>query len=69
MEKEKKQIEHELKLYMGEAEASEISSFRVSWKPVDSILIDSGRLKEENPQAYARYQKHIQYRKLTINAA
>ena len=69
MEKEKKQIEQELKLYMGEAEATENSSFRVSWKPVDSIRIDSGRLKEENPQAYARYQKHIQYRKLTINAA
>ena len=69
MEKEKKQIEQELKLYMGEAEAAENSSFRVSWKPVDSIRIDSGKLKEENPETYARYQKHVQYRKLTVNAA
>lgn len=69
MEKEKKQIEQELKLYMGEAETAENERFRVSWKPVDSSRVDGNRLKEERPEIYAKYQKTIHSRRFAINAA
>lgn len=69
MEREKKQIEQELKVYMGDAERAENSRFQVSWRPVDSTRIDSGKLKEEHPETYEKYQKHIRYRRLAINAA
>ncbi len=69
MEREKKQIEQELKLYMGEAETAENEQFKVSWKPVDSIRIDSRKLKEERPEIYAEYKKAIHSRRFSINAA
>lgn len=69
MEKEKKQIEQELKLYMGKAETAENDQFKISWKPVDSSRVDGDKLKEERPEIYARYQKTIHSRRFTINAA
>ena len=48
MTTEKKQIEQELKLYLGEAEAAENANYRVSWKSVNSQRIDEKRLKEVN---------------------
>ena len=69
MKKEKKQIEQELKLYMGKAETAENDQFKVSWKPVDSSRVDGNKLKEEQPEIYAKYQKTIHSRRFTINAA
>ena len=69
MEKEKKKIEQELKIYMGEAERAENESYRVSWKSVSSSRIDEPRLKEEQPEVYAKYQKTIQSRRLMVKAA
>lgn len=69
MEQEKSQIEQELKLYMGEAEEAESSRFRVTWKTIGSTRLDGKKLKEEEPGTYAQYQKNIQYRRLTIDAA
>lgn len=69
MEKEKKRIEQELKLYMGKAETAENDQFKVSWKPVDSSRVDGNKLKEEQPEIYAKYQKTIHSRRFTINAA
>ena len=69
MKKEKKQIEQELKLYMGKAETAENDQFKVSWKPVDSSRVDGNKLKEEQPEIYAKYQETIHSRRFTINAA
>jgi len=69
MEREKRLIEQELKLYMGEAETAENGQYRVSWKPVDSIRVDGNKLKEERPEIFAKYQKTIHSRRFTINAA
>lgn len=69
METEKKKIEQELKIYMGEAERAENESYRVSWKSVSSSRIDEPRLKEEQPEVYAKYQKTIQSRRLMVKAA
>ena len=69
MKKEKKQIEQELKLYMGKAETAENDQFKVSWKPVDSSRVDGNKLNDEQPEIYAKYQKTIHSRRFTINAA
>ncbi len=69
MEREKKKIEQELKLYLGEAEQAENEQYRVSWKSVSSSRVDESRLKEEQPEIYAQYQKVIQSRRLMVKAA
>lgn len=69
METEKKQIEQELKLYLGEAELAENEQYRVSWKSVHSNRIDEKRLKEEQPEIYEKYKRDISSRRFTIKAA
>ena len=69
LDAEKKKIEQELKIYLGEAEQAENESYRVSWKPVSSSRIDEPRLKEEQPEIYAKYQKIIHSRRLSVKAA
>ena len=69
METEKKQIEQELKMYLGEAELAENEKYRVLWKEVDSQRIDKKRLKAEKPEVYAEYQKIVRSRRLTVKAA
>lgn len=69
MEREKKQIEQELKLYLGESEQAENERFFVSWKAVNSNRLDEKRLKEEQPQVYEKYRKMITSRRFTVKAA
>lgn len=69
MDTEKKQIEQELKLYLGEAETAENERFRVSWKSVCSNRLDEKRLKEEQPEIYDKYKKPVSSRRFTVKAA
>ena len=69
MDTEKKQIEQELKLFLGEAETAEIEQYRVSWKSVSSNRLDEKRLKEEQPEIYERYKKSVSSRRFTVKAA
>lgn len=69
MATEKRQIEQELKLYLGEAENAENGQYRVSWKPVSSQRLDEKRLREERPEVYEKYRKTTQYRRLMVKAA
>ena len=69
LEAEKRKIEQELKLYLGEAELAENEHYKVSWKAVSSSRLDEKRLKEEQPEVYAQYQKVIQSRRLTVKVA
>ncbi|EOS69487.1 hypothetical protein C818_02268 [Lachnospiraceae bacterium MD308] len=66
---EKRQIEQELKLFMGEAEIAENDRYRISWKPVSSPRLDEKRLKEERPEIYEEYRKVSQYRRFMVKAA
>lgn len=66
---EKRLIEQELKLYLGEAESAENEKYRVSWKSVSSSRLDEKRLKEEKPEVYNQYQKTILSRRFTVKAA
>lgn len=69
METERKRIEQELKLYLGEAELAENERYRVSWKQVCSNRLDEKRLKEEQPEVYEKYRKAIRSRRFMIKAA
>ena len=69
LETEKRLIEQELKLYLGEAESAENEKYRVSWKSVSSSRLDEKRLKEEKPEVYNQYQKTILSRRFTVKAA
>ena len=68
METEKKQIEQELKLYMGYAENAENEHYRISWKSIVSNKVDTTRLKEEKPEIYKEYLKPSVSRRLTVQS-
>lgn len=69
METEKRKIDQELKLYLGEAETAENENFRVSWKNVSRSSLDEKRLKEEHPEIYAEYRRETSSRRFTVRAA
>lgn len=69
LETEKRQIEQELKVFLGEAEVAENERYRVSWKPVTTNRIDTKLLKEEQPEIYEKYQKESHSRRFTIQVA
>lgn len=69
MDVEKKKIEQELKLYLGENERAENEQFMVTWKSVQSNRLDEKRLKEEEPEIYEKYKKSVSSRRFTVKAA
>lgn len=69
METEKRQIEQELKMYMGESEYAENGQYRVSWKSVAANKLDAKKLKVEQPEVYRKYCRQSTSRRLLIKAA
>lgn len=69
MESEKRQIEQELKMYMGDAEKAENQLYRVSWKSVISNRLDARALQEQEPEVYQKYLKPTSSRRFTVKAA
>lgn len=68
LETEKKQIEQDVKLYLGDAERAEGDGYRVTWKNVTTNRVDNERFKQEKPELYQLYLKPIHSRRLTIKA-
>lgn len=69
LESEKRQIEQELKMYMGDAEKAENQLFRVSWKSIVSNRLDARALQEQEPEVYQKYLKPTSSRRFTVKAA
>ncbi len=69
MDTEKKQIEQELKLFMGEAEFAENDSYKVSWKAFCSNKLDVERLRQEKPEIYKEFTKQTTARRFSVKAA
>ena len=69
IETEKRQIDQELKLYLGDAEIAENESYRVSWKNISRSSIDEKRLKAEQPEIYEKYRRETTSRRFTVIAA
>lgn len=69
LEREQKQIEQEVKLYMQDNELASSDCYRVSWTNVDTARLDTKRLKAEKPEIYQDFAKITSSRRLTIKAA
>ena len=69
IETEKRQIDQELKLYLGDAEIAENNNYRVSWKNFSRSSIDEKRLKAEQPEIYEKYRRETTSRRFTVKAA
>ena len=69
LEAERRRIEQEVKLFMGENEKAESERFRVFWKNVDSTKLDTNRIKEELPELYRDYGKVSRSRRFEVKAA
>lgn len=69
LETEKKQIEQEVKLAMGEHELAQSGNYRVSWSNVDSTRLDTKRIREEKPELYADYSTVSHCRRFEVKAA
>ena len=69
IETEKRQIDPELKLYLGDAEIAENEHYRVSWKNFIRSSIDEKRLKAEQPEIYEKYRRETTSRRFTVKAA
>lgn len=69
LQAEQKQIEQEVKLFMGDNQYATSDHYRVSWGNIDSIRLDSQRIKTEKPEIYADYGKASHYRRFEVKAA
>lgn len=69
LEQEQNQIEQQIKLFMGKYEEAFNEHYKVSWSNVDTVRIDSKRLKEERPDLYRDFAKSSQSRRFTVKAA
>ncbi len=69
MEQEKNRIEQEIKLQMGDSELAVCENYRINWSNVLSNRIDTKRLKEEEPEVYAKYLSSSQSRRFQVKAA
>lgn len=66
LEKEKKQIEQEVKVYMEDAEKAYSDHYSVSWKSVTSNRVDSKKLKSVYPEVYRECVKASESRRFTV---
>ena len=69
LQEEQKQIEQEVKLFMGDNESASSERYRVSWGNVDSIRLDTKRIKTERPEIYSDYAKISHSRRFEVKAA
>lgn len=69
LEQEQKQIDQEIKLFMGDHELAASDRYRVSWTRVDSARLDVKRLKQEQPDIYRDFAKESSCRKFMVKAA
>ena len=69
LEKEQRQIEQEIKMFMQDNETAASENYRVSWANVDTARLDTKRMKAEKPEIYQDFVKVTSSRRLTIKAA
>lgn len=69
LEREQRQIDQEIKLYMKECETAFTDHFRVNWTNVETERLDTKRLKSEEPRIYESFLKVTPSRRFTVKAA
>lgn len=66
LDKEKKQIEQEIKVYMDDAEKADSGMFSVTWKTIGSNRVDSKKLQKDYPEVYQACLNHTESRRFTV---
>ena len=69
LQEEQKKIEQEIKLYMCDNEYAYSNDFNISWCNVDSVRLDTKRIKAEEPAVYSKYAKASHCRRFEIKEA
>ena len=69
LEREKNQIDQQIKLYMQENETAKSDCFRVTWAAVSTSRLDTKALKAQEPAVYQKYLKTTSSRRFTVSAA
>lgn len=69
LEREQKQIDQEVKAYMKDCETASSERYRVSWSQIETVRLDTKRIKEELPEIYQNFSSVTQSRRFTVKAA
>ena len=69
LEQEQKRIEQEIKCFMGDHERAFNDRYRVTWGNVESVRLDTKRIKKERPEIYRDFAMTASSRKFTVKAA
>lgn len=69
LEREQKQIDQEIKLYMKDSETAVSGDFKVSWTGVETSRLDTKRLRAERPDVYQAFLNVSVSRRFTVKAA
>ena len=69
LEQEQKQIDQEIKLYMKDNELAVSEHYRVSWSNVETMRLDTKRIKVERPEIYQDFLNVIESRRFTVKVA
>lgn len=66
LDEEKKKIEQEIQVEMGENELALIGDRQIIWKTVNSNRFDSKRFAKDHPELYKKYIKQSSYRRFHV---
>ncbi len=69
LEKEQKRIDQEIKLYMKDCETAFSDAYRITWKNVESVRLDTARIKRERPEIYQDFSNVSASRPFKVKAA
>lgn len=69
LERERKMIEQEIKCFMGNHERAFSDRYSVTWGNVESVRLDTKRIKKERPELYRYFAITASSRKFTVKAA
>jgi len=69
MQTEQRAIEQEIKLYMKNNNLAFNEHYRIAWNEVETLRLDTKRLKQERPEVYDEYAYKSHSRRFTVRAA
>lgn len=69
LEREKTQIEQEVKVFMDGCGEANSEHYRVVWQEIASECLDIKRLKQEKPEVYREYVQSRKSSRFTVKVA
>lgn len=66
-EQEAETIKDGIKAYMGDNEVLTAGEYKVTWKPVRTIRLDSAALKKANPEIYNLFAKPVEMKRFCVS--